>query len=572
MAEERRLAGILVGDVVGFSAAVGRDEVGTLAQLFEIQSQVVGPAVEAAGGRIVKTTGDGFLAEFPSVVDGVGAALGIQRAIGERPVVGPPMVMRMGFHLADVVVRDGDIFGDGVNIAARLEQAADPGGLLISEAARRALVGGIGAEFASGGDLELKNIAHPVTVWRWTGASETRTPPVGSRERPKIAVLPFENLSGDADQDHWVSGVVEDLTTTLSRFHWFRVIARLSSEAAAARGEPLEDVARRLGADYVVVGSVRKAGDRIRIAAQLIDIRSQDHIWADRFDRQVGDLFELQDDIVRSIVGALVPGLVSSYQPPHRATLSSWEQAMRGWSLAFDQERSNLAEARTAFEAALADDESNTLALSGLAFVHSNPYYQVGVERDAERALAYANRALDVDDGDAFAWALAGIATFFSGDSATAERLLMKALQRNPSLTLAHGYLAHVASFRHDVETAEERTKTVLELSPADWSVPLALLARAMARFGVGDYEGALASVDEGLAIVPSNPSGLRVRAASLEMLGRHDEATRVIERLLELDPVTLVWLRSNLTPLEDPVAWQAYLGSLEAAGVPPGQ
>lgn len=570
MQQERRPAGILVGDVVGFSAAVGRDEVGTLAQLFEIQSRVVEPAVAAAGGRIVKTTGDGFLADFPSAVGGVGAAVAIQRTIGERLVVGPPMVMRMGFHLADVIVRDGDIFGDGVNVAARLEQAADPGGLLISDAARRALVGGLADEFASGGDLMLKNIAGPVTVWRWTGAPAARTSSAGAPARPKIAVLPFENLSDDPDQDHWVSGVVEDLTTTLSRFHWFRVIARLSSEAAASRGAPLDEVARGLGADYVVMGSLRKAGGRIRISVQLVDTRSLDHVWADRFDRLVGDLFELQDDIVRSIVGALVPGLVSSYQPPHRATLSSWERAMRGWSLAFDQERSDLHEARAAFEAALEEDRSNTLALSGLAFVYSNPYYQVGIERDAETALAYANRALDVDDRDAFAWALAGIATFYAGDSAGAERLLMKALQRNPSLTLAHGYLVHIASFRHDIETAEARAATVLELSPADWSVPLALFARAMARFGVGDYEGALASVDEGLDLVPSNPSGLRVKAAALEKLGRHDEAARVIDRLLGLGPVTLAWLRSNLTPLEDAAAWEGYLGSLEAAGLPP--
>ncbi|MEX1286457.1 MAG: tetratricopeptide repeat protein [Acidimicrobiia bacterium] len=569
MSSERRLAGVLVADVVGYSAAMGRDEAGTLAQLFEIQSGVVDPAIAAAGGRVVKTTGDGFLAEFPSVVGAVDAALAIQRVLADRPAVGAPMVMRMGLHLADVVVRDGDIFGDGVNLAARLEQAADPGGLLISESARQALVGDLADEFLSGGELRLKNIDRPVSVWRWTGATERPPEAPAVTERPKIAVLPFENLSGDPDQEHLASGVVEDLTTTLSRFHWFRVVARLSSEAAAAGAGHRDQIAGLLGADYVVVGSVRRAGDRIRIAAQLVDTRTSDHIWADRFDRSVGDLFELQDDIVRSIVGALVPGLLASFQPRRRTSVSSWEQAMRGWSLAFDQERATLGEAREAFEAALDDDASNTLALCGLAFVHSNPYYQVGVERDAEAALVWANRALDADDGDAFAWALAGIATFHSSDLPGAERLLTKALQRNPSLAIAHAYLARIASFRHDVDAAERWAANVVELSPSDPSVPLAILSRATARFGVGDYEAALASANEALRLVPSNPSGLRVKAASLEMLGRHDEAAAVIDRLLELDPVRMPWLRAELTPFEDPGVWETYLGALERAGVP---
>ena len=573
---DRRLAAIVVADVVGYSAMMERDEADTLSRLFAMRSQLIEPAVSTRGGHIVKTIGDGVLAEFPSVVNAVEAAVAVQEGLADWPDIGEPLRLRIGVHLGDVAIRDEDIFGDGVNVAARLEQAAEPGGILISGAAHDQLVGHFKGSFVDAGALELKNISRPVQAWHWGEATSTQQVRTSATTtKPSIAVLPFDNLSGDPEQDFLADGMVEDLITMLSRFHWFRVIARNSSFTFRRQATDIIEVGKKLGARYVLEGSVRRAGTRIRVAAQLIDTADNTHVWADRFDSVVEDIFDLQDQIVRSIVGAVVPQFVSSFQPSRQAesrtNLSSWELAMRGWNLAWRLEESEdaILRARELFEQALAEDDANALAYCGLAFSYSNPYYQAQLERDVPSAIAAARQALEIDDRDAFAWCLLGVAQIYGNNLVDAERHLKRAIAINPSLALAHSYMALVSCFRPDSATTDHWAARTEELSPADPLLPIVSVARSMARFGEGDYAGALEVVDKTLAVAPELQSAWRLRAASLEMLGDHAAATAAIESVLALGPVNMEWIRKEATPFAEPEPWATYLDALHRAGVP---
>lgn len=570
--EERRLAAIVVGDIVGYSAMIGRNEADTLAKVFAFQSQLLEPTVAEHGGRVVKTTGDGFLAEFSSVVNAVRCAIAVQVGLGEWPDVGDPLSLRIGVHLGDVVVRDGDIYGDGVNIAARLEQAAEPGGILVSSTIWDQMAGHDVARFSEAGAMELKNIDRPIHTWRWQPDDQTEPVwPVRPSTKPSIAVLPFDDLSGEPEQAYLADGVVQDLITLLSRFHWFRVIARASTFALAGQSLSAKDLGGRLNARYLLQGSVRRAGNRIRLTAELVDSSSGTQVWAERFDRTFDDVFELQDDIVRGIVGAVVPHfVVTSGAPEVRTSPSSWELSMRGWNLAWrlDGSEATMLEARALFEQAIEADPGNGLAYSGLAFTSGNPFYLAGLTRDADRALQLAHRAVEIDPHDAFAWCLVGAAEMWNGSLDDAERHVKRSISLNPSLALAFMYMASLRCWRSDVDGADSWARLAEELSPADPMLPFAAMSRSMARFGAGLYGEALKIANEVIEIAPELPSAWRIRAASLEMLGRHHEAADAVARVLTIQPFTLDWARENLTPFSDADRWEIYLSALGRAGV----
>ncbi len=578
MAEERRLAAVVVGDVVGYSAMMGRNESDTLARIFAFQAQVLELVVAGHGGRIVKTTGDGFLAEFSSAVNAVKASVAIQNAMLSRDDAGDPLRLRIGVHVGDVAIRDDDIFGDSVNIAARLEQRAHPGSVLISASVHQQLEGHDVAGFVEIGALDLKNIARPVVAWQWEGGTPvTPTTPSTRADRPSIAVMPFDNLSSDQDQDFLADGVVQDLINNLSRFHWFRVIARASTYAVERDGLTVDEIASRLGARYLLQGSVRRSGNRIRITVELIDASSGDHLWAERIDRTVDDLFEVQDEIVTRIVGSVVPEFVAAVgsigRSGEQTAPSSWEMAMRGWSLVWrlDGSEATILEARRHFNRALQLDPENGMAHAGLAFSYGNPFYLAGLERDVDRALEEAGRATTIDPRDAFGWCLLGASHMWNESFDEAERHLKRAIALNPSLALAHIYLAAICSWRGDVTGADTWTATAVKLSPADPMLPFARVCRAMARFVAADYKGALLIADEVLSENRGLPSVWRVRAASLESMGEHELAAESVRQMERLAPITMSWARENLTPFTDPERWQAYLSALESAGIPPG-
>ena len=312
---ERRLAAILAADVAGYSRLIEADEEGTLTRLKALRGGLIDPKIALHKGRLVKTTGDGLLVEFASVVDAVRCAAEVQTALAESNAPLPPdrrIDFRIGIHQGDIVVEDGDIFGDGVNVAARLEALAEPAGICVSTRVREDTAGKLDLAFEDLGEQALKNITRPIRVYRIAVERKPMSEPFSLPDKPSLAVLPFQNLSGDPEQEYFVDGVVEEIITAISRLPWLFVIARNSSFAYKGKSPDLRQVGRELGVRYVLEGSLRKAGNRVRITGQLIDTTSGAHIWAERFDRALDDIFELQDEVASRVAGAIEPRLRQS--------------------------------------------------------------------------------------------------------------------------------------------------------------------------------------------------------------------------------------------------------------------
>jgi len=348
MAEERlhrRLAAILAADVVGYSRLMGIDEAGTLARLKALRRDLIDPQIAAHSGRIVKLMGDGVLVEFGSAVDAVACAIEIQKHVRERDPGGAgadPIQFRIGINVGDIIIEDGDIFGDGVNIAARIESVAAPGGVSLSEDAWRQVQGKVPAKLVDDGEHSLKNIAHLVRVYRVELGSEGTAPPAATASqpvatvssvaaKPSIAVLPFQNMSGDPEQDYFCDGLVEDIITTLSKLSGLQVIARNSSFVYKGRSVDVRDAAKQLGVRYVLEGSVRKSGNRIRITAQLIDAKDGAHLWAERYDRAIDDIFAIQDEITLVLATELQVKLIEGEQARLRYTTTTNVEAWTYW-------------------------------------------------------------------------------------------------------------------------------------------------------------------------------------------------------------------------------------------------
>jgi len=313
---ERRLVAILAVDVSGYSRLMGQDEEGTLAALRAVRRELGDPKIAEHQGRIVKTTGDGLLVEFASVVDAVRCAVEVQREMLARNAAVPAqrrIEFRMGINVGDIIIEDGDIFGNGVNIAARLEALAEPGGICLSAAAHEQVRDHLDLAFHDLGEKQVKNIIRPLRIYGIALGASSRAPQVGAPlplpDKPSLVVLPFENMTGDAEQEYFVDGMVEEITTAMARLSWLFVIARNSTFAYKGKPVAVKQVAQELGVRYVLEGSVRKAGNRVRITGQLIDATTGTHIWADRFDGALDDIFELQDQVASSVAGAIEPKL-----------------------------------------------------------------------------------------------------------------------------------------------------------------------------------------------------------------------------------------------------------------------
>jgi adenylate cyclase len=413
MAEQRitrRLAAILAADVVGYSRMMGADEAGTLAALRRVWDETFNPAVTERGGRIVKTMGDGALVEFASVVDAVECAAAIQRAMQERNRrTEQPVLFRIGINLGDIVIEGEDIFGDGVNVAARLEAQAPQGGILASDVVHAQVAGKVGIGFVDGGEVKLKNIERPLRVWRWSGDGEApQSSPATAHpapEKPSIAVLPFTAMSADQEQEFFADGLVEDILTTLSKLSGLSVIARNSSFAYKGRAIDVRQVARELGVRYVLEGSVRKAGSRIRITAQLVDATTGVHVWADRYDRDIDDIFAVQDEITLTLATEMQVRLTEGEQARLRYTTTSNVAAWNFWIEGLRYVRgpvtgANQINARRAWEKALALDPGSAPLNALLGFAHFADA-RFGWWDDRETALkksqAYVDRALAID-------------------------------------------------------------------------------------------------------------------------------------------------------------------------------
>jgi adenylate cyclase len=408
---QRKLAAILAADVAGYSRLTGADEEGTLARLKTHRRELIDPKIAEHRGRVVKTTGDGILIEFPSAVAALRCAIEVQRAMAERNASEAEdrrIEFRMGVHQGDIVVEDGDILGDGVNIAARLEALAEPGGICVSQRIHEDAIGKVDAIFEDMGEQQLKNITRPVRAYRVQhGATSAKERPLlALPDKPSIAVLPFQNMSGDLDQEYFADGITEDITTALSRLRWFFVIARNSSFTYKGKVVDVRTVGRELGVRYVLEGSVRKGGDRVRITAQLIDAVTGNQIWAERYDREVADIFALQDEITSNVVATIEPQLYSAEDVRAKRkpaeNLDAWDCVARALSLIMKFTKHDNAAAQELLRRAIAIDPAYARAYSLLALSLSlaNSWGWEPSESVLTPAWDAAQKAvrLDVDD------------------------------------------------------------------------------------------------------------------------------------------------------------------------------
>jgi len=563
---ERRLAAILAADVAGYSRLMGVDEAGTLARLNGLRRELIDPQVAEHKGRVVKTTGDGILIEFPSVVEAVACAVAVQQGMAERNAAvaqDQRIEFRVGINSGDVIVEDGDIHGDGVNIAARLEAMAEPGGICVSALVHDQVRGRLDCGFDDLGEQQLKNIARPVRVYRvgpGTGPRATRppagadaagsaavqSPPLPLPDKPSIAVLPFQNMSGDPEQEYFADGMVEEIITALSRIRWLFVIARNSSFTYRGQAVDVKQVGRELGVRYVLEGSVRKGGGRVRITAQLIDAETGTHLWADRFDGSLEDVFDLQDQVAISVAGIIEPALqaAETARSANRPTndLTAYDLYLRAYAMVFSSTR-QVTDAQQLLEHAIARDGryGPALALAGLCC------YRLLIDgRSDDRAVdrskgaEFARRALQVAGEDPGVLANAAQALAYLGEDIGAMLALVdRALALNPSFAGGWQVSGVLRNWAGQPEIAIEHIETSLRLSPR------ARIGRSFLQLGHAHlvsrrFDDALAKLLLAVQEDPSHPGAYRYLVSCYSHMGRLDEAREMIARLRVLTRVVI--------------------------------
>ncbi|HEY3795928.1 MAG TPA: adenylate/guanylate cyclase domain-containing protein [Bradyrhizobium sp.] len=558
---ERRLAAVLAADVVGYSRLMGASEEGTLVRLKAIRKTIVDPAITEHRGRIVKTTGDGVLVEFASAVDAARCAAEVQRLMAQQNSDMPQdfrIEFRIGIHVGDIIIDDNDIFGDGVNIAARLEGIAEPGGLCISDDAQRQIRGKVDLAFDDMGPQTLKNIAEPMRTWRLrvgaaSAAAEQAAPgqtkPVSEMpaalalpDKPSIAVLPFQNMSGDAEQEYFADGMAEDIITALSRFKSLFVIARNSSFTYKGKAVDIKQVGRELGVRYVLEGSVRKAGNRVRITGQLIDATTDRHLWADKFDGALEDVFGLQDQVTASVVGLIAPTLEQAeiermrQKPTDR--LDSYDFFLRG--MASLNKMSSLSEARAFFKKASEQDPEYGAAYAMASATLMMQQGVRGVPLTAEMR-ADATRLADIGSrlgsDDAFALAISGhVLTYIGHEYDRGASMVEQAVALNPNLAVAWYSRGWVTLMCGEAERAIESFDRMIRLSPLDRLRTSAWNGSSFALYKLGRYDEGCAVAMKSIQLA-RNAHTLGAFAVNAIRAGRAAEARQTVAELLKLQP-----------------------------------
>jgi TolB-like protein/class 3 adenylate cyclase/tetratricopeptide (TPR) repeat protein len=579
MSQARRLAAILAADVAGYSRLMGADEEGTHERLKALLRDLVNPKITEHSGRIVKNTGDGLLADFSSAVNAVRCAVEVQRAMIDREAAVPEMSrirFRIGINLGDVIVEEHDIFGDGVNIAARLETLAEPGGICVSRVVRDQVRDRLDYTFEDLGEQQVKNIARPVRVYRIRdrdvpsgqslSASTQRLP---LPEKPSIAVLPFQNMSGDPEQEYFADGMVEEIITALSRIRWLFVIARNSSFTYKGQAIDVKQVGRELGVRYVLEGSVRKAGRRVRITAQLIDAVTDAHLWADRFDGSLEDVFELQDNVALSVTGVIEPTLQAAEirRTSERPTsdLTAYDLYLRALPHVTAQERDRLDHAVDLLGRAIKRDPHYGPALAQIAYYH----YQLDLhgwaedrEQNRRKSIDFARQALQSapDDPEVLVHA-AHVFGYFDEDIGAAVALVDRALVLNPSYASGWYWSGVVRNWVGRPDVALEHFATFLRLSPRE-RFPFYLTAIGIALFFVRRFDEAAAKLHESLERFPKLALTYRFLAASYAHMGRLDKTREVAEDMRALNFTVL----ESGSRYRNPEYRELYLSGLQLA------
>lgn len=545
----RRLAAVLAADVVGYSRLMGEDEEGTLRCLKEHRQAVLAPESAAHRGRIVNTAGDGLLAEFASVVDAVDCACRIQARIAERNAeveAGRRLEFRIGVNVGDVIVDGNDIFGDGVNIAARLEAMAQPGGVCVSAAVRDQVVQKRTLDFHDLGERTAKNIARPLRVYRLgaTGSAASAPPPLP--DRPSIAVMPFANMTGDVQQDYFADGIVEDIITALSRFKEFFVIARNSTFVYKGRPVDIQQAAHELGVRYVLEGSVRLGGNRVRITGQLVDASTRSHLWADRFDGALDDVFDLQDRITESVVGALAPTVhqaeIERARGKASANLDAYDYLLRAVPLVIANNAEEAEVAINLLSEALRRSPGYARAEAYLAMAHGQIYRSAaGEARDRHRtqAIAHARQAVQLAGEDSVALAYAGFVLLVTArDVAAARSALDKAVALNPNQMTAFAYRALVLAMAGEPEPAIQDASRALRLSPVDPANYQPQMALAISCIWLRRYDEAVSWAHKAIESAPPRyPMSYAWLMVAEAARGGTAEAQGALERLEEIVP-----------------------------------
>jgi adenylate cyclase len=552
---QRRLAAILAADVVGYSGLMERDEEPTYAEFERLKRELIEPSLSRHEGRLIKTTGDGALAEFASPLAAVRCAVEIQDHLASGS---SPLRLRVGLNLGDVIVgQDGDLYGDGINIAVRLEGVADPGGILISEKVYSEVEGKLDVGFEIRGEQRLKNISKPVRAYAVrTGAYSAPTerlsaaPPLP--DKPSIAVLPFENMSGDPEQEYFADGMVEEITTALSRFKWLFVIARNSSFTFKGKAVDVKEVGRRLGVRYVLEGSVRKAAGKVRITGQLIDAITGAHIWADRFERDLTDIFALQDEVTVAVVSAIQPkllqteiGLATRRQPENFTAYDYYLRAMHHYYLSTGE---GFAEALRLAHHALELDPRFGLVASLAGGCHMQRVlfgYAVDPQFERKEAVRLLHSALSLDDGDPEVLARAAvISAFMVGDSESEIEMADRAVTLNPNSYIAwngRGWVYQIAGLPEEAVRSFERA---VRVSPVDPLLPLTLAGMGMALIELRRFDEAIVVAKKAQRQSTSYAGSYRCLASPFAHLGRDAEAREAAARLLQVDPAFTISAR----------------------------
>lgn len=514
-------------DVAGYSRLMGSDETGTLAMLKAVRSEIFAPVVAEHRGRVVKFMGDGALVEFMSVVDAVSCAVAIQKALAQKNSSAEQkdrVQLRIGVNLGDIIIEGRDIYGDGVNVAARLQEVAQVGGVALSPTAHELAIGKVGVSFADDGVRTLKNIAAPMRIWRWTpedAPSEASFAAPELPDKPSIAVLPFNNMSSDADQEYFADGVVESITAALSRIRSFFVIARNSAFAYKGRAVNVQDIGRQLGVAYVLEGSVQRAGARVRITVQLIETAGGAHLWADKYDGSLDDIFDLQDIITEKVAGALQPSIRSAEvqrarrKPPQY--LSAYDYTMRAIRHVWMLEKAEADRALELLDQALQADPEYPLALALAAWcwAQRSVYNWVDdVETARREATSRAERAANLSSDDPLILAILGAVHTFARNYGAARVLLERAVQLDPNSAWALSRLGWLETYTDHPEAARPHFERAMRLSPLD----------------------------------PMNFNNLVGLASTYQVAGDDDAAANLFLRALQERP-NAHWIHRNLAP-----------------------
>lgn len=577
----RRLVAILAADMAGFSRLMEQDEAGTIARLKACRAEIIDPALAMHQGRIFKTMGDGLLAELPSVVGAVECALAIQRAVAGRYAdlpEGARLAFRIGVNLGEIVIDGDDALGDSINVAARLQALAAPGEICISAKVYEELAGKLRIDCEDLGECRLKNISRPVRAFCVRAGAAAGGP--GSldfldavRNKPAVAVLPFVNL-GDPDQEYFSDGLAEDIIMLLSAWRSFPVIARNSSFAYKDRSPDVRRIGRELSAHYLIQGSVRRSGNRLRIAVQLVDTQAGHQLWADKFDGTLDDVFEMQDDITRRIVAVVEPELekaeIRRAATRRTANLGAWDYFLRGRAELHKYTPEANARAHAMFEKAIALDPHFGDAHAGLSLTwQADILLEVAPDRkhcEAE-ALRLAHRAVDLDDDSAFAHYSLGGAFIWSNQHEASIAETRLALRLNPSDTHACLALGNRLDIMGQGEEGIPLMERALRLNPRDPTNPIYLVSLARAHINGRNYEEGLALLGEATRRNPDLPHAWHMIAIALGHLGRAEEARAAAERCDALHP-GFIGRRADWNIYVDPAANRHLADGLKKAGI----